>query len=373
MIQFLKHIYKKNNILFMFLHYIYSPIRFCKTYRIRKLCEKEALRVLKRRDLKKATIFFLGVPLHHNLGDIAQTYCIYKYFLKYWNNYEIILLPSYSFYSRKVLNKYYNNIREEDLIFFQSGYCTTDIHIDHTMHKKVIEKFINTKIIFFPQTVLFRNKIEKNKTAQIFNSHGNILFLARDNISYRYANKMFENLHVKCFPDIVTTLIGSYDVNSTRDGILLCLRNDTEKMLSKSFFNRMKDELKQFTSKIDVTDTECNVNLKNGINEEIKKAIFDKIDSFSHHEVVITDRYHGTIFSLIANTPVIVLETNDHKVRTGIDWFGEVLGEKIFLANTCEDVILIIKQLRTKDNQEKYFPNFEERYYSKLKEMIDQM
>lgn len=51
----------------------------------------------------------------------------------------------------------------------------------------------------------------------------------------------------------------------------------------------------------------------------------------SHYKVVITDRYHGTIFSLIANTPVIIIKSTDHKVTTGADWFKGIYDDYVYV------------------------------------------
>ncbi|WP_082026255.1 polysaccharide pyruvyl transferase family protein [Prevotella pectinovora] len=42
------------------------------------------------------------------------------------------------------------------------------------------------------------------------------------------------------------------------------------------------------------------------------------LQQFAKYQVVITDRYHGTIFSQIVNTPVIVISSTDHKLRSGV-------------------------------------------------------
>lgn len=39
---------------------------------------------------EKKYIYYFGVPEHSNLGDLAQCYCIRRYFNKYFSDYEVI-------------------------------------------------------------------------------------------------------------------------------------------------------------------------------------------------------------------------------------------------------------------------------------------
>ena len=68
-----------------------------------------------------------------------------------------------------------------------------------------------------------------------------------------------------------------------------------------------------------------------------EEYIEKEIEDYSRYKIIITDRYHGTILSLVAGTPVIILKTNDHKVTTGADWFKGVYDEHVFLANDLKN------------------------------------
>src|SRR5690606_39434039 len=46
-------------------------------------------------------------------------------------------------------------------------------------------------------------------------------------------------------------------------------------------------------------------------------VIEEFLQNIKRHKLVITDRYHGTIFAIAANTPVIVLGSTDHKLSSG--------------------------------------------------------
>lgn len=83
-----------------------------------------------------------------------------------------------------------------------------------------------------PQTIFFKSKDNEKRTAECYNSMKHMLFLARDRISFGMAKQMFPDIPVMQFPDIVTTLIGNYSFNYSRDGIMFCCRDDGEKYYS---------------------------------------------------------------------------------------------------------------------------------------------
>ena len=66
------------------------------------------------------------------------------------------------------------------------------------------------------------------------------------------------------------------------------------------------------------------------------------------HFVTITDRYHGTIFSLCAGTPVIILKTTDHKVTTGADWFKGVYDDYVYVAKDLDDAYSLCQKVLAK-------------------------
>ncbi len=373
MINELKKICRKNKIIFLLSRVIYIPFRELCLVKPKRKYKNEAIEKLQNRNKDKPTIFYFGVPVHKNLGDLAQTYCSLRYLKKYWSDYEVLAMQTYSTYSKEYLKLLKENIRKDDIIFFQSGYCTTDEHLDHTMHKLMLKRFPDNKIVFLPQTILFRNKKEKELTSRIFNQHKHTLFLARDNVSYKYAKEIFPKLKLDCFPDIVTTLIGTQEREKSGKGVLLCVRNDYEQLYSKDSIEVLKKRLEKITSRVDTTDTSCAEYSYQQILGNLETVIFSKINSFKDYQVIITDRYHGTIFSMIANVPVVVLASNDHKVKTGLDWFKGVYDGMFFAADSIENAYEIVERLLKENILNQNKSHFEQAYYSRLRAMVEKL
>lgn len=325
------------------------------------------------RDIKHQKIFYFGITEHSNLGDLAQLYCIRKWINDNFQNIEV-----YEFEATTVVDtrfnfcdKLYNILNTHDIIIFQSGYCTQDLGGNHElMHRIIIDRFPNAKILMMPQTVYFNSEENKLITSKSYNQNQNMLFLARDRISCEFANNIFPDITVKLFPDIVTSLIGHYRYNYDRDKVLFCCRNDLEKYYSDEEIDFLRKRIEHLIP-TDITDTTIPVNFKK-IRNNLKFYIESEIQLFAKYKLIITDRYHGTIFSLVANTPVIVIKTNDHKVTTGVEWFHGVYDEYVYLADSLENAFELAKMILNKDFNKFLEPYFDNEYYKNLKNIFDE-
>lgn len=312
-------------------------------------------------------IFYCGRPMHANLGDLAQYVCIKKWLSAHYPNYLIVELPS-SFILSKLftpIKKIKRLLTNDDFFVFQSGYTTTDLGgVEDKMHKRIIKNFKDKKIIFFPQTIFFKSKKRKASTSKIYSLARRMLFLARDEFSYEQAKEMFKNSNVQLFPDIVTTLIGNVSNGSRKieKDVLFCLRNDSEKLYSDDDINVLINKCKSIGLNVERTDT-----TKNGAKEEIirnpSEFINKEIGYYSQFRIVVTDRYHGTIFSMSANCFVIVVKSNDHKVIGGANWFKGVYDD-YHLASSLDDCFEHIKKYILVKEEIKRKSFFLEKYYS---------
>lgn len=351
-----------------FLAPFYKGYIYCKEYNRNKCYAIGAIKKLLEVDITQKRIWYFCVPTHSNLGDQAQACCIEKYFRKFFSDHIVFKLSNnaFDFYEEKILMILKEKIKETDLIFFQSGYTFTGIHPYENMHRKIVENFPYNKIVFLPQTVKFKNQKILENVQNFYGKYDNIYFFARDNI---YKSIFPEHRNVHCFPDIVTTEIGNYDFNNNeRNGILLCVRNDVEKLYSFQEISLFKEKLQKI-AKVSLSDT--NSETKENSLKEYWKKIEETIDDYAQYQVIITDRYHGTIFALIANTPVIILKTTDHKVVTGADWFEGVYEDYVYVVNDLEEASQVAQQIVTGFEYRKLPSYFKEKYYDRLKDIIE--
>ncbi len=325
-------------------------------------------RNLKNADISKRTIYYLGIPAHNNLGDLAQGVCIRAWIKKNYSECTVVEIETNALVNTKfsVLNKLKVMYKKNDLIIFQSGYTTTDLggYAD-IMHKAVIGVLPEAHYLMMPQTIFFQSEERKKQTAQVYSTAKNMLFLARDRVSYDAACNMFKGIRIELYPDIVTTLIGKYSFDYERSGIMLCARNDGEKYYSEEQLQTLIDNCKSL-GRVDRSDTTKDIARKK-IVQNAERYINAEIDTFAHYKLTITDRYHGTILSLAAGTPVIIIKTTDHKVVTGADWFKGVYSNYVYVAEDLDDAYVLAKKILAKDLSHRLDTYFENEYYDKLK------
>jgi Exopolysaccharide biosynthesis protein len=346
---------------------LYMPYKYMKLYWRTKKDIKQGIENAQA----GRVIYYFGSPTHANLGDLAQAMCIRKWLKKHFpeNHVTEIGLDAIVDTPLSVLPYLKKHLRATDLILFQSGYTTTDWgrgQHDAT-HRIIIEAFPCNKILMMPQTIFFVSEKNKERTATVYNTAKNMLFLARDKVSYAMALEMFPDVSAMLYPDIVTTLIGAYAPSKSREGILFCCRNDDEKFYSSEEIGML---IKKFAPDWEIAqcDTSKNVD-RYDVLESPEKHIWNEIEYYSNFKLIITDRYHGTIFSLIAGTPVIIIKTTDHKVVTGAEWFKNIYEDYAQVANNLEDAYEKGIAMLQKAPNPRMSPYFEKEYYDKLPEI----
>lgn len=342
----------------------------------KKLAEENMKNIEKYASTDKKRIFYFCVPVHANLGDQAQAYCIRNWIKKNYEDRIIIEINSKpaAVNMNNIFGEIQKIIKKEDFIVVQSGYCTTDMHgVDEKVHRMIVNTFKDNVVVVFPQTIKFIREEEKRLTAEAYNSHKHVIFMARDKISYDTAKEMFnDDVKLLLYPDIVTSLIGRRKYNNHRDAVLFCMRNDGETFYKNSDVSMLMKKIEEKTKlKTKLTDTTINLKM-NEIKNRIEDYIFNDINEFSKYRLIITDRYHGTIFSLIAGTPVIVLKTNDHKVSSGVDWFKDIYPQYIRFSKSLEEVLPLAEEILKLNINNELDDYFEKKYYDSLKTIVNE-
>lgn len=364
---------KHNKSIYRLLHFFWQPIGGIRNYISKKNSTKRAIRnILDNKSEKR--IYYFGIPNHTNLGDWAQTYCIFNYIAKYWPEYKMVLIRnSRTAFDKRFIYTLKTNIHADDIIMIQGGYIFRDDSILCEAYSRILNAFQDNKIVFFPCTILFNNKEKWEKIVDALEKHPHTLLLARDRVSYEVAKKWLVNTRVECYPDVVTTLIGTQPEPISNRDIILCVRNDSEKLYSQKDLLRLKSELLKYVSNVDVTDTTCYDYGPEYIFNHMEEVVLAKIKEFSQYKLIITDRYHGVIFSLIANVPVIVLSSNDHKVKTGLKWFEGVYDGAFYFAESITKAITLSKKILDKRQSCKNNSYMEAAYYAKLRQIIENL
>lgn len=296
-------------------------------------------------------VFLMNEARNPNLGDQAQRMCTLELIKRNFPKSTLIELGDYGptlYYDYpkralfEILACYIKlaclkmKVKDTDLFFGHSGYFMVDHHTGWKMFTVMMKYFPRNKMVILPQTVNFYTPVVKKYVSECFSTNANVTLMCRDNISYEISKKLFPDTHLLLFPDIVTSLIGTRRYNGKRDGILFCMRNDVEQYYTPEQIDVLMARFGNIRLK--KADTSLHSFGAEYINKKRSQLIWEFIEDFATYQVVITDRYHGTIFSAIASTPVIVINSADHKLSSGVNWFPqEQFGDYVQFASDLDD------------------------------------
>lgn len=313
---------------------------------------------------RKPCVFLFGVPYHSNLGDQAQTYCILEWIRRYMPGYQvcITMLTTATADHMHTIRRVF---RKGDILLCHSGYHMTDLYHEKDVYEQVARNFPDAELRILPQTIFFQDQTNADACAAVFNAHGKCTLLCRDAFSYETATRLFHGCRTQLYPDIVTSQIGVFPVPQpeSRAGVLFCMRNDKEALYSKEQIAEIRQRIEQ-SYPTSMSDTTVDM-LAERIAANRHQVLADTFADMAKYRVVVTDRYHGTIFSLVANTPVIVVNSTDHKLSSGVKWFPESFSNHVFFAEHLEDVPVMVEQIMQKAHPAPLPPYFEEKYYGR--------
>lgn len=264
--------------------------------------------------------FFLAAD-YGNLGDVAITYAQTEFLSERFPNAEIIEIPiSKTFAGIKAIKRI---VKKDDIITIVGGGNMGDMYDDiEFLRQLVIKSFKNNRIISFPQTLDFSKtlsgKIALIKAKRIYSSHPNLTILARESVSYYSMKRYFCKNEIILVPDIVMTL-DERRPGESRKGVILCLRNDSEKKFD--VWNEIVDLLE--SNGIEYRNYDTHISRGNLSRKERLSELHKIWTAFSRSELVITDRLHGMIFAFITGTPAIVLPNSNFKIQACYEWIKD--------------------------------------------------
>ena len=160
--------------------------------------------------------------------------------------------------------------------------------------------------------------------------------------------------------------------HNKRKGILLILRKD-ELLLTKQNRIDIKDLVHKYFNDKNIFEKDSNAyKLLHGNTR--RNQTYEFINNVAEKKLVITDRLHGTIFSVITSTPCIIFDTSNHKTKNSYNsWFKKF--EYIVFMNPDEIQTKLEKYI-TKfinyDNSIIYDSTIFNEYYLLMKKVIQE-
>lgn len=340
-----------------------------KIYLFRKRCLL-SVQMLKRRLSFFAYCFFpigkkffvIGTPIHSNIGDSAIAIA------------EIAILGEYikKKYIKEITfeecNEYFDVLKlaitSKCIIFWHGGGNMGDEWWEEEkLRRRFLCKYDNN-IVVFPQTFFYSatqsGRIKEKESVLAYNRK-NVTLVARERFSFICMKELYPQARVILTPDIVlsSTMETFGAARSERKGVLLCMRNDLERVMSDAERDAIKSILEEKGIPFKETDMHTDRTVTKVNRQE---RVRQKMDEFLRVRLVITDRLHGMVFSALTGTPCIVFSNYNHKVRGTYEWIKFL--PYIRYAESLKDLKDYIPELISMESCEydnaKLLPSFEQ-------------
>lgn len=300
---------------------LYRPIGIYHTFR----------KVQKRRKRSKKRIFLLNIPSHGNLGDHLLSVIEQKFLKEHFPEKEIVLVSSADLYFS--ISIALMDVNEDDVLCITGGGFMGSLYAEEQRILSIVKRFPNNKIIFFPQTIYYEPNARGNsllkKAKSVYSAHNNLYVMARDKTTYELlVSKLMPNAPHRVFllPDMA--LYAHLPQNNTRNGVLWCLRRDAEVNVENvGIIDGLKKTVKSLNLNERYTDTYIFRPIP--LEKELEE-VQNKLSEISQAQLVITDRLHGMIYSIITDTPVIALDNLSRKVSQVYNlWLKDIAFVKV--------------------------------------------
>lgn len=283
---------------------------------------KKVLRILQSFKLKlkfcscknKKRVIILATPVHGNLGDQAIVYAEKKIIKEILPDYSIIEIENSEFLKFKNILK--KKIKTQDTVVVDGGgNLGTLWPWEDDKISDIIDTFKENKIVIFPQTVFYDKsedanaRLEKNK--KVYSKASDLTIILRDEKSYNFFAENFSGVKTVFCPDIVLSM--KYNqLKENRKDILLCFREDKEKVVSDDSLMVLKNYLSEKSLVYHNTSTLVD----NRVCSSNRNTILErKWKEFSSSKLIITDRLHAMIFAYITGTPCIAINNKSKKIE----------------------------------------------------------
>ncbi|WP_057875171.1 polysaccharide pyruvyl transferase family protein [Liquorilactobacillus aquaticus] len=283
---------------------------------------KKASSQLPQNDRPK--MFMFGVPSYTNMGDQAVSLASRIFFEKEFPDYQYIEIMDYdNDVGIKAVKKV---ITKQDIVGYVGGGNMGNLYIDIEKDRRaVFSTFTDNLTISFPQSIHFEKTAygedEKKLSQEAYNKNHNLVLLARDAQSYRRMQKTFKN-KVVLTPDMVLYLTPRIS-DVKRSGALFVLRHDGEKILDESFIESLKTILEKHYS-LARTDTVLETPTK--ITPKTRgKLLEEQLKKIASKELIISDRFHAMVFSVLTQTPCLLFGNSYGKGKHAyFDWLENI-------------------------------------------------
>jgi len=300
----------------------------------------------------------IDVALHSNVGDSAILLGQLAFLRKY--RMPLVYVSNFRGFSQDVLARRIG----KGTILFSGGGSLGDVWPEHwAIRKQVLEAFPHNPIVQLPESIHFRSPEALDRAGQTMRGHPNYTLFVRDQRSLGISrNDLGVNRTFLC-PDMAFAL-GELSRSGAPDcQVLILSRIDREKRNGYDFREvrgvmEVADWLKECPPRL----MRVNRALTHRINTnpELSSVLSRPVQwtygpiararlrrgcrLLSRGQVVITDRLHGHIMSVLMGIPHVVLDNSYGKIRSFYDTWTSRCGFALW-ADSQAQAIAVAEQL----------------------------
>lgn len=214
-------------------------------------------------------------------------------------------------------------------IFIHGGGNFGDIWLGHqTFRERLLDEFRDRPIIQLPQSIHYNDPERIAQTARLIERHGNFTLMVRDYESLAFAEKHFQCLTVLC-PDMAFAIGETSPVSAPSVPVLAMLRKDREQV------SEARDTSPWPAMPVEdwITESALEINLaklRGGLSvatsfdpAKVRRELLEAaartrfargVRQLSRAQVIVTDRLHVHIISLLLGKPHAVLDNSYGKI-----------------------------------------------------------
>ena len=273
-------------------------------------------------------VFLMSTPWHGNLGDQAIILAEYQVLKRVFPDHTIIEYPTEVIQRLLMRFAWKPAMHGKFIICMHCGGNHGSLYpAEEEVQRLIVGNYTKQKIVFLPQSLFFaedaQGLAELKQSQEVYHRASDLTIMERDHISHAYGKEKFPLVKHVLAPDTVTALsAGAYLKDTERKGVCFFLRQDKEKVLPDT----MVESLLGWLSQHDIAYRRSDTVIRQSLRTQSGRwaAVAEKLNMARSARVVVTDRYHGLIFSVITHTPVIVFKSYDTKISAGIRWFQDL-------------------------------------------------
>lgn len=306
----------------------------------------------------KRNFILFGIPNHPNLGDQAIVIAEQKFIKENFRNINLIMIAETD--TASFLRSVKSAITDDDVIMYHGGGNIGSLYpLSERNRRFLLKKMRQHRIVIFPQSIFFEDnlvgKYEQWLSRSAYNQHSKLVLTVRENYSLARAQDIFSKTQCILVPDIVFSLVGTLQEKATDElhrQVLLALRDDEESCLTASFKTELSEMLGRYFKTVSTTDTMAQgVDTIDDTNR--MSLLNEKWATFSKADLVVTDRLHGMLFSILTGRPCLVFANNNHKIESTIStWLQDAPSVKLVTPDSVTSVENQLKKMKRPSQDE---------------------